>query len=66
MMHSPSLAYPDYYRASKAFLRLRQLLQGLVPLPGDPFKKQRGAFVPVFQVSLHPDLEAGFTRRTPR
>jgi len=55
---NPSLAAPDYYRVSKAFLRLRQLLQRLVPLPGDPFKKLRGVFVPSFQVSLHRDLRA--------
>ena len=56
---NPSLADAGYYRVSKAFLRLRQLLRSLVPLPGQPFKKVRGAYVPVFRINLHPDL-AGF------
>jgi hypothetical protein len=47
---------PDYYRVSKSFLRLRQLLKGLVSLPGEPFRKHRGAFVPVFQVRLNRGL----------
>ena len=63
---NPSLGSLEYERVSRAFRRLRQLLQALVPLPGDPFKKLRGAFIPVFQVSLHPGLEAEITRREPR
>ena len=62
----PPLGSLEYERVSRAFRRLRQLLQALVPLPGDPFKKQHAAFIPLFQVSLHPDLEAGSTRRTTR
>lgn len=56
---NPSLADAEYFRVSKAFLRLRHLLRSLVPLPGQPFKKVRGAYVPVFRINLHPDL-AGF------
>ncbi len=59
---NPSLADAEYYRVSKAFLRLRQLLQSLAPPPGQPFKKVRGAFVPVFRIRLHPDLLAGVDR----
>lgn len=55
---NPPLGSAEYERVSRAFRRLRQLLQSLVPLPGDPFKKHRGAFVPLFQVTLHPDLMA--------
>ncbi|MCX6875286.1 MAG: hypothetical protein NTW21_15985 [Verrucomicrobia bacterium] len=63
---TPPLGFLEYERVSRAFRRLKQLLQTLVPMPGDPFKKLRGAFIPLFQVSLHPGLEAGFTRPTPR
>jgi hypothetical protein len=37
----------------QSFLRLRQLLKGLVSLPGEPFKKHRGAFIPVFQIGTN-------------
>ncbi len=60
---NPPLGSPEYERVSRAFRRLRELLQALVPLPGDPFKKLRRAFIPLFQVSLHPDLQAGVTER---
>ena len=63
---NPPLGSLEYERVSRAFRRLRQLLQALVPLPGDPFKKLRGAFIPLFQVSLHPGLGADFTRQKPR
>ncbi len=63
---NPPLGSIEYERVSRAFRRLRQLLQALVPLPGDPFKKLRGAFIPLFQVSLHPGLGADFTRQKPR
>ncbi|MCX6880597.1 MAG: hypothetical protein NTW21_43345 [Verrucomicrobia bacterium] len=63
---NPPLGSLEYERVSREFRRLRQLLQSLVPLPGDPFKKLRGAFIPLFQVSLHPDLEAGISRQKPR
>jgi hypothetical protein len=53
---NPPLGAPDYYRVSKSFLRLRKLLKGLVSLPGEPFRKHRGAFVPVFQVGLNRGL----------
>jgi hypothetical protein len=53
---NPALGSPDYFRVSKAFSRLRQLLRGLVSLPGDPFRKHRGAFVPVFQVGVNRSL----------
>ena len=63
---NPPLGSLEYERVSRAFRRLRQLLQALVPLPGDPFKKLCGAFIPLFQVSLHPGLGAGITRQKPR
>jgi hypothetical protein len=47
---NPPLGAPDYYRVSKSLLRLRKLLKGLVSLPGEPFRKHRGAFVPIFQI----------------
>jgi hypothetical protein len=59
---NPALGSPDYFRVSKAFLRLRQLLKGLVSLPGEPFQKHRGAFVPVFQIGLNRGL-VGVNRR---
>jgi hypothetical protein len=43
----------NIYRVSKSFLRLRKLLKGLVSLPGEPFRKHRGAFVPVFQIGVN-------------
>ena len=63
---NPPLGSLEYERVSRAFCRLRQLLQSLVPLPGDPFMKLRGVFIPLFQVSLHPGLGADFTRQKPR
>lgn len=53
---NPPVDAPDYERVSKAFRRLRGLLQALVPLPGDPFKKERGAYLPVFAARLSPGL----------
>jgi len=55
---NPPLESAAYERVSRSFRRLRRLLQALVPLPGDPFKKHRGAFIPLFNVTLHPDLMA--------
>jgi hypothetical protein len=63
---NPPLGSLEYERVSRAFRRLRQLLQALVPLPGDPFSKLHGAFIPLFQIRLHPGLEAEICRRTPR
>ena len=61
---NPPLGSLEYERVSRAFRRLRHLLQALVPLPGDPFLKLRGAFIPVFHIHLHPGLEAGICRQT--
>jgi hypothetical protein len=49
----------DHESVRKNFHRLEELLRALVPLPGKPFQRLRGAFIPVFQVSLHPDLLDG-------
>jgi hypothetical protein len=61
----PRSARPIISGSSKAFLRLRQLLKGLVSLPGDPFRKHRGAYIPVFQIGIHRSLlpETGCDRR---
>jgi len=53
---NPPLSSTDYDRVSKAFQRLQNLLRSLVPLPGKPFKKSAGAFVPIFQIRIHPKL----------
>ena len=53
---NPPLGAPDYCRVSKSFLRRRQLLNGLVSLSGEPFRPHRGAFIPVFQIGVHPGL----------
>jgi hypothetical protein len=53
---NPPLGAPNYYRVSKSFLRLRKLLKGLVSLPGEPLRKHRGAFVPVFQIGVNRGL----------
>jgi hypothetical protein len=53
---NPPLSSPDYDRVSKAFQRLRTLLRAMVPLPGKPFKKSSGAFVPIFQIRIHANL----------
>jgi hypothetical protein len=45
-------------RVPEAFHRLRALLSQFVPLPGKPFKRSRGAFVPLFEVAVHPGLLA--------
>jgi hypothetical protein len=39
--------------------RPRKLLQALVGVPGNQFKKQRGAFIPKFQARLRQDLKDG-------
>jgi hypothetical protein len=54
--HHPPKSSPDYGRTCKAFQRLQQLLRALVPLPGKPFRRQGGAYVPLFQVMIHRDL----------
>jgi hypothetical protein len=51
---NPPGSSADYERVSKAFQRLQALVQALVPLPGKPFKKSGGAFVPLFQARIHP------------
>jgi hypothetical protein len=56
---NPPLSSPDYDRVSKAFQRLQNLLRALVPLPGKPFKKSSGAFVPIFNIRIHPNLRGG-------
>jgi hypothetical protein len=53
---NPALGAPDYFRVSKAFSRLRQVIMGLVSLPGDPFRKHRGAYIPVFRIGVHHSL----------
>ncbi len=53
---NPPSSSPDYERVSKAFRRLQRLLRGLVPLPGKPFRRSDGAFVPLFQVRIHAKL----------
>jgi hypothetical protein len=55
----PPLSSPDYERVSKIFQRLQTLLRVLVPLPGKPFKKSSGAFVPIFQIRIHAKLRGG-------
>ncbi len=49
---NPPRHSPDYERVSKAFRRCQDLLRSLVPLPGKPFRKADGAFVPLFQVRI--------------
>jgi hypothetical protein len=56
---NPPGSAPDYDRISKAFQRLQTLLRTLVPLPGKPFQKSAGAFVPIFQIRIHPKLLGG-------
>lgn len=53
---NPPLSSPEYERVSKAFQRLQTLLRALVPLPGKPFRKSSGAFVPIFQIRIHANL----------
>ena len=56
---NPPKNSPDYDRVSKAFQRLQNLLCSLVPLPGKPFRKSAGAFIPIFQVQIHSRLRDG-------
>ena len=42
----------DYQRISRSFRRLQKLLATLVPLPGKPFRKSGGAFIPMFQARI--------------
>lgn len=53
---NPPGSSADYERVCKAFQRLQTLLRTLVPLPGKPFKKSANAFVPIFQIRIHPKL----------
>jgi len=54
--HHPPKSSPDYGRTCKAFQRLQQLLCALVPLPGKPFRRSRGGYVPLFQIRLNATL----------
>ena len=56
---NPPSSSPDYERFSRVFQRLQTLLRALVPLPGKPFQKSVGAFVPLFQARIHPRLRDG-------
>jgi len=56
---NPHGSSPDYDRVSKAFQRLQTLLKALVPLPEKPFRKSDAAFVPIFQIQIHPKLLGG-------
>jgi hypothetical protein len=65
---NPPLSSPDHERIGRALRCLRALLQALVPLPGSPFRKHRGAYLPVFQIGVHllkdvPDLACGNSSR---
>jgi hypothetical protein len=53
---NPPLGSAEYERVSRTFRRLRKLLMALVPLPGDPFRPHRGAFVPAFQIGVNRGL----------
>jgi hypothetical protein len=53
---NPSAYAPEYERVSKAFQRLQHLLRALVPVPGKPFNKVEGGFIPVFQIKIHSNL----------
>lgn len=53
---NPPSEAPDHDRIRTQFRRLGGLLTDLVPLPGKPFRRHRGRFLPVFQVALHEDL----------
>ena len=46
----------EHDKVRTQFRRLGRLLTDLVPLPGKPFRRHRGRFLPVFQVALHADL----------
>jgi len=57
-MAHPLKTSPDYDRTCKAFQRLQQLLCALVPLPGKPFRRSRGGYVPLFQVRIRAEILA--------
>lgn len=59
---NPPLASPEYECVSRSFRRFGALLQALVPLPGSPFRKHCGAYIPVFQIGIHRDLLPGDQR----
>ena len=63
---NPPSDAPTHESVRKNFKRLDELLRSLVSLPGKPFRRMRGAFIPVFQVNLHPDLGPGLTQRITR
>ena len=60
---NPPSGSKDHERLRKNFHRLADLLTSLVPIPGKPFRREDGRHLPVFQISLHPDLAAGLPRR---
>ncbi len=53
---NPPKVSPDYDRVSKAFKRLDHTLCSLVPIPGEPFRRVGGAYLPVFQIRLNATL----------
>jgi len=46
----PSRTHSDADK--KAFKRLQPELQAILPLPGDPFRKEGAQFYPLFELSL--------------
>ena len=58
---NPAVTDRSHERVSRAFHRLRSLLKGLVPIPGDPFKRQSGAWVPAFEITLHREIASALT-----
>ena len=49
---NPPRKHEDYDKTVKAFQRLRDLLGERVALPGNPFLKSGGDYIPVFRVKL--------------
>lgn len=56
--NNPPSDASDHESVRKNFHRLEQRLRALIPLPEDPFRRESGRFIPVFQIVLHSDLAA--------
>lgn len=54
---TPPSGHQHHDRDTKSFQRLRDLLRSLIPIPGKPFRRESGAYVPNFTIRLHPDLQ---------
>ena len=55
---NPRSGEGGHERLRKRFIRLRDILTELIPIPGDPFRIEGGIWTPVFHLELDAELQA--------